>query len=96
MPPTELLDDPLLTGVPLTEGYKVLGGVALYQKLGQGGMGAVYKGRHVRLDIDVAVKIMVPPAGISPERADAYVKRFIREARTASKKIPLTSTSCPL
>lgn len=85
MPSTELLDDPLLTSVPLTEGYKVLGGVALYQKLGQGGMGAVYKGRHVRLDIDVALKVMVPPAGISPERADIYVQRFIREARTAAK-----------
>ena len=85
MASTELLDDPLLASVPLTAGYKVLGGVALYQKLGQGGMGAVYRGRHVRLDIDVAVKVMVPPAGIPPQHADDYVKRFIREARTAAK-----------
>lgn len=59
--------------------------MVLYAKLGQGGMGAVYKGRHVRLDIDVAVKIMVPPAGMSLDRAAACVKRFIREGRIAAK-----------
>ena len=84
MPDTGLLDDPLLTSVPVHEGYKVLGGVVLYQKLGQGGMGAVYKGRHIRLDIDVALKIMSLPAGISPEESDKFVKRFIREAKTAA------------
>jgi len=34
-----LLDDDLLDDVPVHEGYKVLGGVVLYQKLGQGGWG---------------------------------------------------------
>jgi formylglycine-generating enzyme required for sulfatase activity len=43
--------DPLLTSVPEAEGYKVLGGVVLYQRLGQGGMGAAYRGRHVRLEV---------------------------------------------
>jgi hypothetical protein len=33
-----LLANPLLANVPVHEGYKVLGGVVLYQKLGQGGM----------------------------------------------------------
>ena len=50
-----LLDDPILKELPISEGYKVLGPVVLYSKLGQGAMGAVYKGRHVRLKIDVAV-----------------------------------------
>ena len=36
---SELLADPLLRGVPSHEGFKVLGGVALYRKLGQGSMG---------------------------------------------------------
>jgi len=41
-PSCDLNTDPLLAGVPVAEGYKVLGGVVLYQKLGAGGMGAVY------------------------------------------------------
>ena len=71
--------------IPVYEDFKVLGGVALYQKLGQGGMGAVYKGRHIRLDIDVALKVMVPPAGMSPDISQAFVQRFLREARTAAR-----------
>ena len=63
---------------------RLLGGVALYQKLGQGGMGAVYKGRHVRLDTDVALKVMAPPVGLAPAHAEAYVQRFLREARVAA------------
>ena len=82
---SELTDDPLLTSVPTHEGRKVLGGVALLEKLGQGGMGAVYRGRHVRLDVDVAVKVMAPPPNLPAERADAFVKRFVREAQTAAK-----------
>ena len=80
-----LINDELLADVPLVEGYKVLGSVALFQKLGQGGMGAVYKGKHVRLDVDVALKVMVPPAGLSSTLSKAYVQRFLREARTAAK-----------
>jgi len=81
---TGLAVDPLLAHVREHVGYKVLGGVVLYQKLGQGGMGAVYKGRHLRLDMDVAVKIMAPPAGLSPSHADNFIQRFLREARTAA------------
>ena len=32
--PQDLTGDPLLASAPLHEGYKVLGGVVLYQKLG--------------------------------------------------------------
>ena len=85
MASSELFHDPLLSSVKDRGGYKILGGVALYAKLGQGGMGAVYKGRHVRLDIDVALKVMVPPVGISPEHAKDFVNRFIREARTMAQ-----------
>ncbi len=84
MPDSSLADDPLLLNVPEREGYKVLGGVVLYQKLGQGGMGAVYKGRHVRLNVDVAVKVMALPEGVTPSQADNYIQRFVREARTAA------------
>ncbi len=81
---SDLSADPLLAGVPVHEGYKVLGGVVLYEKLGAGGMGAVYRGRHLRLDIDVAVKVMAPPVGLPPDQADKHVRRFLREARTAA------------
>jgi serine/threonine protein kinase len=79
-----LIEDPLLASVPVVEGYKLLGGVVLYQKIGQGGMGAVYRGRHLRLNVDVAVKVMVPPPGLTGTEADDFVKRFIREAQTAA------------
>ncbi|MFH1377541.1 MAG: protein kinase [Planctomycetota bacterium] len=79
-----LLDDPLLAAAPVAEGYKVLGPVALFSKLGQGGMGAVYKGRHARLNIDVVVKVMIPPAALPPAQQDQYVKRFVREASIAA------------
>jgi len=81
---SDLLADPVLASVPVCRGYKVLGGVVLYQKLGQGGMGAVYRGRHLRLDIDVAVKVMSLPTGLTPEQSDNFTRRFLREAKTAA------------
>ena len=44
MPDSDLLIDPLLERAPVHEGYKVLGGVVLYQKLGQGGHGSRLQG----------------------------------------------------
>ncbi len=80
----DLNSDPLLAKVPVHEGYKVLGGVVLYEKLGQGGMGAVYRGHHLRLDIDVAVKVLAIPPGILPEAAEPLRQRFLREAHMAA------------
>ena len=77
--------DPLLASVPIHEGYKVLGGVVLYQELGRGGMGAVYRGKHLRLNVDVAVKVMATPPGLPASEEEPYVKRFIREARAFSE-----------
>jgi len=82
--PNTPLADPLLAPVPELEGYKVLGGVVIYQKLGAGGMGAVYRGKHLRLEVDVAVKVMAPPENLHPTQADNYVARFLREAKTAA------------
>ena len=50
-PSRDLDSDPLLAGVPVDEGYKVLGGVGLYEKIGSGGRGAVSRGRHLRLGV---------------------------------------------
>jgi serine/threonine protein kinase len=50
--------------------------------LGQGGMGAVYKGRQKSLDRVVAIKILPPEAG---EDDMQFVERFKNEARTMAK-----------
>lgn len=79
--PSDLRSDPLLRSVPTIEGFKVLNGVVLYAKVGQGGMGAVYRGRHCTLDVDLAVKCLKPQlAAESPD----FVARFEREARLAA------------
>ncbi|MGE3166368.1 MAG: SUMF1/EgtB/PvdO family nonheme iron enzyme [Planctomycetota bacterium] len=77
----ELHDDPILKNVPEVEGFKVLNPCVLYGRLGQGGMGTVYRGKHINLDIDVAVKCLRP----SLAEADRdLVTRFEREARVAA------------
>ncbi len=61
-----------------------LGGVALEKRLGAGAMGAVYKGRHVRLETEMVVKVILPEL-LGGKGADQYVERFHREARLAAK-----------
>ena len=57
------------------------GGYELISKLGQGGMGAVYKARQIKLDRVVALKVL--PAEMAANRQ--YIARFEREARLAAK-----------
>ncbi len=57
----------------------VVGGCELHERLGQGGMGTVYRATQRALGREVAVKV-VPAAGVS----DDLVARFKREARTAA------------
>ncbi len=74
------LRDPLLANVPVVDGFKVLGKVRLTCCLGGGGMGAVYRGVHRSLKIDVAVKCMLLQPGADAEDRE----RFQREAQLAA------------
>ena len=58
----------------------VLGDYALLDRLGQGGMGMVFKARHKRMERTVALKILPPSATKTP----AMVKRFAREVKAAA------------
>ncbi|MFH1114395.1 MAG: protein kinase [Pseudomonadota bacterium] len=61
---------------------KIVGGCRLLYKLGGGGMGGVFKGHHIALDIPVAVKILHAHLA---EKDPVFIKRFIREARAAAR-----------
>jgi serine/threonine-protein kinase len=55
---------------------QALGPYRVLSKLGEGGMGEVYRARHTKLDRDVAIKILPEAFGHDPERGRALrVKR---------------------
>ncbi len=64
---------PVLVGCTLQH-YRIV------EKIGEGGMGVVYRARDEHLKRDVAIKVLPPELMTDPERK----KRFVREARAAS------------
>jgi len=71
-----------------------VGSYELLDRLGQGGMGEVWKARHTFLARPAAVKLILPATLQGPtEERDAVVLRFTREAQTtASLRSPHTVT----
>src|SRR6266545_3979713 len=68
------LEDPLL-------GQTLAGKYRIEKLIKTGGMGSVYRGKHVLMDKTVAIKVLRP----SLAGDDAVVARFSREAKAASK-----------
>ncbi|MDX6444968.1 MAG: eukaryotic-like serine/threonine-protein kinase [Blastocatellia bacterium] len=68
------LEDPLV-GQTLAEKYLI------EELIKRGGMGAVYRGKHVMMDKTVAIKVLRPALAGD----DAVVARFSREAKAASR-----------
>jgi len=59
---------------------QTLGHYRIESKLGEGGMGVVYKARDTHLDRPVAIKVLPAEAVANPERK----RRFVQEAKAAS------------
>jgi predicted Ser/Thr protein kinase len=57
----------------------------LMRSLGQGGMGRVWLARDEVLHRDVAIKEVIPPAGLTAEERDEMRRRTLREARAAAR-----------
>ncbi len=60
---------------------RTLGNYRIHNKVGQGGMGTVYKATQISMDRIVALKILKDELG----RDRGFVRAFLREARTAGK-----------
>lgn len=61
-----------------------LGTCILQKVIGQGGMGAVYLALQARPRRQVAVKVLMPPAPLSPHQRHAFLERFRRETDAAA------------
>src|SRR5437762_4368043 len=59
---------------------KTISYYSILEKLGEGGMGVVYKACDTHLDRFVAIKVLPPEKLADPERR----RRFVQEAKAAS------------
>ena len=55
----------------------------LLESLGRGGMGAVFRARQVKLDREVAIKVLLPPPG----EVEGWSERFQREAQALARLV---------
>jgi Tol biopolymer transport system component/predicted Ser/Thr protein kinase len=67
-------------GIPMSVVGRTVGRYRITEKLGEGGMGVVYRAQDAKLGRDVAIKLLRAEVSQHPER----VRRFSQEARAAS------------
>lgn len=68
-------------GMEKEDGIVELNGIAIEASLGRGGMGAVYLGRQLSLDREVAVKVLASELADDPQ----FLERLEREARVMAR-----------
>lgn len=78
--PTVLIDTPVFAASELPQIGQTLGGHEILEKIGAGGMGAVFKGRDLKLNRTVALKVLLPGFMSDAE----FKERFTLEAQAAS------------
>jgi serine/threonine-protein kinase len=61
---------------------RIVAGCKIVERIGEGGMGVVYRGKHLTLDRDVAIKVL--PRKMT---SDFFRERFLAESRAAGKLI---------
>ena len=69
------------TNTPGKELIKQIGGYRIEEKIGQGGMGVVFKATQLSMDRVVALKILPP----KHSKNELFTKRFLREAQSAGR-----------
>ncbi len=75
------MSTPLYVGGALQPGASIIAGkYRLLQKLGEGGMGSVWRAEHIQLQSQIAIKLIDPSLA---NTTDA-LSRFLREARSAA------------
>lgn len=75
--------------MPPAAGDEIAGRYRLVRRIGAGGMGEVWTAQHLELELEMAVKLIVP-SRVGSEKAE---RRFRKEARAAAKlKSPYIAT----
>jgi serine/threonine-protein kinase len=70
---------PPTAGGELAPGHR-LAGYEIQREIGRGGMGVVYRARHLHLGRTAALKVLTPELALN----DSFRERFVRESRIAA------------
>ncbi|MEM7154023.1 MAG: protein kinase [Myxococcota bacterium] len=73
--------DPLIERTTLSSGTVLAGRYRIDSLIGEGGMGDVYLAKHLKIDKDVAIKVLAP----EQMRRPRTVGRFLQEAKASSR-----------